>query len=285
MKPTMTKIALVTDSTPCLTPEQVEQYNLHIVPLKLQWEDKTYRDGVDIQPAQFYNLLEHARSLPTTSQPSPEDYRRLYDTLALEHAGILVIAISSGVSGTFASAQSAAQDFTQVPIEVIDTKVAAGAQALVVLAAARALENGASLQEAAALVRTACENMHVFFTVDTLEFLHKGGRIGGASRYMGTLLDIKPVLFLTPEGKIDALERVRTRRKALDRLVELLVMNAAHNAVHLCVFHAVAPQAAQEVMEKASIQMNCRESLILDLSPVVGTHVGPGTVGVAIYSE
>jgi DegV family protein with EDD domain len=281
----MTKIALITDSTPCLTPEMVERYDLHIIPLKLQWENKTYRDGVDIQPTQFYGLLEHAKSLPTTSQPSPEDFRRTYDRLAQECEGILVIAISSGISGTYASAQSAALDFTQVPIEVIDTKLAAGSQALVVLAAARALEGGASLQEAADLVRRACENMHVFFTVDTLEFLHKGGRIGGASRYMGTLLDIKPILFLTPEGKIDALERVRTRRKALDRLVELLVMNAAHNAVHLCVFHAAAREAAQEVLEKASIQMNCRESILLDLSPVVGAHVGPGTVGVAIYSE
>lgn len=280
----MTKIALVTDSTPCLTPEMILKYDIHVVPLKLQW-DQTYRDGVDIQPAQFYSKLEHARSLPTTSQPSSEEFRLIYERLAQEYAGILVVLISSGISGTFSSALTAAGDFNLVPVEVIDTKLAAGSQALVVLAAGRALEAGASLEEAAAVVRRACENMHVFFTVDTLEYLHKGGRIGGASRYMGTLLDIKPVLFLTPDGKIDALERVRTRRKALDRLVELLVMNAAHNPVHLCVFHASAFQAAQEVMERSSIQVNCRESILLDLSPVIGAHVGPGTVGVAIYSE
>jgi len=281
----MTKIALVTDSTPCLTPELVEKYNIHIVPLKIQWENETLLDGIDISPTEFYARLEHAKSLPTTSQPSPQDFRKVFDRLIPDYDGILVILISSGISGTVASAQSAAAEFSALPLEIIDTRLAAGSQAIVVLAAARALEQGASLEEAAEIVKRAIENMHVFFIVDTLEYLHKGGRIGGASRYMGTLLDIKPVLFLTPDGKIDALERVRTRRKALDRLVELLVDNAGKKPAHLCVFHATALEAAQDVMERASAQMNCRESLLLDLGPAIGSHVGPGTVGVAIYTE
>jgi DegV family protein with EDD domain len=251
----------------------------------VQWGDKTYLDGVDISPAEFYARLESAKSLPTTSQPSPDDFRKVFDRLVPEYDSILVILISSGVSGTVASALSAAAEFSALPVEVIDTRLAAGSQALVVLAAARALEQGASLEEAAEVARRAIENMHIFFIVDTLEYLHKGGRIGGASRYMGTLLDIKPVLFLNPEGKIDALEKVRTRRKALDRLVELIVDNAGSKPAHLCVFHAAALEAAQEVMERASIQMNCRESLLLDLGPAIGTHVGPGTIGMAVYTE
>jgi DegV family protein with EDD domain len=192
--------------------------------------------------------------------------------------------ISSGVSGTVASALSAAAEFSALPVEVIDTHTRRrlpGAGRL----ARRALEQGANLEEAAEVARRAIETMHIFFIVDTLEYLHKGGRIGGASRYMGTLLDIKPVLFLNPEGKIDALEKVRTRRKALDRLVELIVDNAGSKPAHLCVFHAAALEAAQEVMERASIQMNCRESLLLDLGPAIGTHVGPGTIGMAVYTE
>lgn len=281
----MTKIAIVTDSTPCLPPELLTKHKIHIVPLKVQWGNETFLDGIDISPTEFYDRLQHARSLPTTSQPSPADFRNLFEKLAAEYDGILVILISSGISGTVTSALTAVAEFDKVPVEVIDTRLAAGSQALVVLAAARAVEQGASLEQAVAVVRTACDNMHVFFTVDTLEYLHKGGRIGGASRYMGMLLDIKPVLFLTPEGKIDALERVRTRRKALDRLVELLVMNAADKPVHLSVFHAAALEAARNVMEHASIQMNCSETLLLELSPVIGSHVGPGTIGVAIYFE
>jgi len=280
----MTRTAIVTDSTTCLPPEVVEKYNIHIVPLKVHWDGKTFLDGIDIIPKEFYARLKNAKSLPTTSQPSPEDFRQVYDRLAPEYDDILVLLVSSGISGTVSSAQTAAADFSSVPVEVIDTHLAAGSQALVVLAAAKTAAQGAGLEETAAITRRAIENMHVFFTVDTLEYLHKGGRIGGASRYLGLLLDIKPILFLTPDGKIDALERVRTRNKALDRLVELLVMNMAYPPVHLCVFHAAAEDAAQKVMEKASIELNSQDNLLLDLSPVIGTHVGPGTIGVAIYS-
>lgn len=281
----MTKIAIVTDSTTCLPPELVQKHNIHIIPLKVQWGDQALLDGVDITPSEFYRRLEGSKVLPTTSQPSPQDFTSWYEKLAPHYDGLLTILISSGVSGTVASALSAAAEFTAKPLEVIDTRVAAGAQAMLVLTAAQAVEAGASLQEAAAIVRHAIQNMHVFFTVDTLEYLHKGGRIGGASRYMGLLLDIKPILFLNLDGKIDALERVRTRRKALDRLVELLVDNAAGKPVHLSVFHAAAPQAAQEVLERASAQLSCLDTLLLDLSPAIGTHVGPGTVGVAEYFE
>jgi DegV family protein with EDD domain len=281
----MTKLAIVTDSTACLPAELVAQYDLHIIPLKIQWEGQSYQDGIDLSPAEFYNRLEHARSLPTTSQPSPHEFRQLFEQLAPRYDGILVMLISSGISGTVASAQSAAAEFATKPVEVIDTRLAAGSQAMVVLAAAQAAARGASLTEAADVARRAIDNMHVFFIVDTLEFLHKGGRIGGASRYMGTLLDIKPVLFLNPDGKIDALERVRTRHKAIDRLVELIVMNAANKPAHLSVFHAAAPQAAKDVLERTSIQLHCLDSLLLDLSPVIGTHVGPGTIGVAVYTD
>ena len=281
----MTKVALVTDSTTCLTPELVEKYHIHIVPLKIQWEGQNYLDGIDISPTELYERLEHSKSLPTTSQPSPEDFRKVFDQLVPDYDSILVILISSGISGTVASAESAAAEFSARPVKVIDSKLAAGSQAIVVLAAGRAIEQGASLEQAAEAVQRAMETMHIFFIVDTLEYLHKGGRIGGASRYMGTLLDIKPVLFLNPEGKIDALERVRTRRKALDRLVELVVDNAGKKPAHVCVFHATASEAAQEVLERATAQLNCRESLLLDLSPAIGTHVGPGTIGVAVYTE
>ena len=281
----MKKLAIVTDSTPCLSPELIAQNDIHIIPLKLQWENQTYLDGIDITPTEFYRRLEKAKSLPTTSQPSPQEFLGLFEQLAPQYDGILVLLISSGISGTVGSAQSAAAEFDQLPIQIIDTRITAGAQAMVVLKAARAAAEGASLEAAADIARRAIENMHVFFTVDTLEYLHKGGRIGGASRYLGTMLDIKPVLFLNPEGKIDALERVRTRRKALERLVELVVMNSANKPAHLSVFHAAALQAAQEVLERTTIQMNCQDSLLLDLSPVIGSHVGPGTIGVAVYTE
>jgi DegV family protein with EDD domain len=277
----MTGIAILTDSTANLPLEWIEQYNIHVIPLKIHWEDSTYLDGVDMKPNEFYPQLSKSRTIPTTSQPALQDFLDAYEHLAEVSSGIAVILISSGISGTVVSAQSAACQFSRVPVEVIDTRATSVAQALIVLAAAQAAAQGKSLQEVCRTANAVAEDIHVFFAVDTLKYLHQGGRIGGASRFLGTALDLKPILYFTPDGKLNALERVRTKKGALERLVALVEENANGQPLHIGVVHAGAPEMAQTVYEEITRRFKCEEAFVSELSPVIGVHVGPGLIGVS----
>jgi DegV family protein with EDD domain len=281
----MTKIAILTDSTANLPAEWIKQYNIRVIPLKIHWGNDTFLDGVDITPNEFYARLTHSKFLPTTSQPSPQDFLQAFESLADQADGIVVPLISSGISGSVNSAQAAARLFTRVPVEIIDTHITSMGQVLIILAAARAAEQGKSLEEVRRAADEVVKRLHVFFAVDTLEYLHRGGRINGASRYLGTALDIKPILFFNSEGKIDALERVRTKRKALQRLITLAEQQAIGHPVHVGIVHANVPRAAQEFRDEAEKHLKCKEIFTVEFSPVIGVHVGPGTIGIAIYTE
>jgi DegV family protein with EDD domain len=281
----MSRIAILTDSSAYLPPDLVERHGIHVIPQKIHWGEETFVDGVNITPVEFYTRLAINPALPTTSQPSMHDFLRVFDGLASRYEGILVPLISSGISGTVASAQAAAAEFTKVTVEVVDTHSTSAGLALVVLAAARAVEQGCSLPEVTQIVRDVVQKLHLFFAVDTLKYLHKGGRIGGASRYLGSALSIKPILFLDKEGKIDALERVRTKKKALARLVELAEEKAGSKPVHVGVLHANVPEEAAEFQTRLAERLNCVELYTFELSPVISTHVGPGTIGLALYIE
>jgi DegV family protein with EDD domain len=281
----MTKIAILTDSTANLPKEWEEQYNVRVLPLKIQWGNETFLDGIDLTPNEFYTRLTHGKSLPTTSQPSIQDFLQAFESLADQADGIIVPLISSGISGTVASAQAAARQFTRVPVEIIDTHITSMGQVLILLAAARAAEQGKSLQEVRCAADEVVKCLRVFFAVDTLEYLHRGGRINGASRYLGTALAIKPILFFNSEGKIDALERVRTKSKSWQRLIELTEEQANGRPVHVGIVHANAPGPAQEFREQVEQRLNCKEIFTVEFSPVIGVHVGPGTIGIAIYAE
>lgn len=281
----MSRIAILTDSSANFPQDMLDRHDIHVVPLKLHWGEETLVDGVDITPAAFYTRLAASSTLPSTSQPSIYDFFQVFDQLAPRYEGILVPLISSGISGTVASALAAAAEITEVPVEVVDTHSTTAGLALVVLAAARAVEQGRSLPEVTQIAREVAQKLHVFFVVDTLKYLHKGGRIGGASRYLGSALSIKPLLFLDGEGKIDALERVRTKRKALSRLVELAEEKAGGQPVHVGVMHAHAPEEAAEFQTRLAERLRCEQLHTFELSPVIGAHVGPGTIGLALYVE
>ena len=282
----MNNIAILTDSTANLPAEWVEQYAIRIIPLKIHWGNETYLDGIDLTPEEFYMHLSNSKHLPTTTQPSIQDFLMAFNSLADEGAtGIVVPLISSGISGTVASAQAAARQFTRVPVEIIDTQITSVGQVMIILASARAAEQGASLQEVRRAADEVVKRLHVFFAVDTLEYLHRGGRINGASRYLGTALDIKPILFFNSEGKIDALERVRTKRKALQRLIALAEQQANGGPVHVGIVHANVPQAAQGFRDEVEQRLNCKEIFTVEFSPVISVHVGPGTIGIALYAE
>jgi len=281
----MPDIKIITDSTANLCPEFIEEHAVKVIPLNIHWGEDTSKDGVDITPLEFYARLEKSDEIPKTSQPSMQEFLNAYQEIAPTCQGIIAPIISSGISGTYASASSAQAEFTDVPLEVVDTRQTAAGLALVVIACAQAIQAGKSLDEVKAVAEDVSSRVKFYFMVNTLEYLHKGGRIGGARRFLGTALNIKPILFLDEQGKIGALEQVRTRNKAVARLVELAVQEAGGNPAHIGIIHADALADAQDFKNQLAQAVHCKFLDIYDLSPVIGVHVGPGTLGMAIYTE
>lgn len=276
----MAFIGLVSDSTAFLPDEVVARYGIRIAPLYIKWEEQTYRDGVDLTASDFYQRLPHSNVLPTTSQPSVGDFEKIYRELADQGAsGIISIHLSTGISGTVNSATLAAQQISSIPVEVIDTRCAGAMHMLAVEAGARAIAAGADLKGAVAAVNQVIEAQRTVFTVDTLEYLYKGGRIGGAAALLGSMLQFKPLLYFR-EGKIDALERVRKSSRALQRMVEVMASWVGSAEPMQCVImHADCMDRVETAAELLKQQINVADIRVTLLTPVIGAHVGPGTLG------
>jgi DegV family protein with EDD domain len=281
----MSKVAVVTDSTAYLPKDLVEQYKIPVAPLVVIWGDETLRDDIDITPTEFYDRLKTAKVMPSTSQPPIPVFEDIFKQLHQDGYEILAILISNLLSGTIASAEQAKKNLPDATIEIFDSQTTAMAMGFQVLAAVRAALDGASLAECLALTEKARANSGILFAVDTLEFLHRGGRIGGASRYLGTALQLKPLLTVE-EGKIEALERVRTKKKAHDRLGDIVVERLAGKPnIRLATLNANAVEDANALLEKTCRRLDVVEKIYSEVSPVIGTHVGPGTVGLAYIHD
>jgi DegV family protein with EDD domain len=281
----VSKVAIVVDSTAFIPPDLVAQYNLHVIPQVLNWEGESYRDNVDIEPNEFYTRLKTAKEMPTTSQPSAGEFHEFFSKVAETADSIVAILLSEHLSGTLASARAAVDMMDEYPIEIVDSRSTVMGLGFMVLAAARAIENGADYKEAAAAARALKEKMRIIFVVDTLEFLHRGGRIGGAKRFVGSMLSIKPILQLI-DGKIEPLASVRTKRKAINHMLQVAEdeMQGKTN-IHVSVMNALAPSEGKNIMAEMERRLKPVELYSTELSPVIGTHVGPGTVGVIYYAE
>lgn len=278
----MSKVAIVTDSTAYLPENLVSAYNITVVPLVVIWGEETLRDNIDIGPDEFYARLSHTKVMPSTSQPTTQAFTEAFQKLHAEGYEILTLVISAGLSGTLDSAIQAKKAVPEATVELIDSKFTSVPLAFMALSAARAAKRGASLEQCKQIAEAIRKNTNVFFAVDTLEFLHRGGRIGGASRFLGTALNLKPILVLE-NGKIEALERVRTSKRSHIRLLELLEENTKGKTPinMLGVVNAAAPDSAKMLLEGIKSRFSPNEILVANLSPVIGTHTGPGTVGVA----
>ncbi len=277
----MKKVAIVTDSSAYLPQGIVDDLGLHVVPLTLHWEDKSYHDGIDIKAEEFYQQLSAAKSIPTTSQPPVDVFDRLFEKLLNEDFAVFALLISSGISGTFASALQAKSNFPGAPLEVMDTQLVSMALGFMVLAAARAAEDGASLAECVALAEEAYPKIGVYFTVDTLKYLNKGGRINTASRLLGAALDIKPIMEIR-DGKIELVESVRSRKKSLQRMLEMVDRDiSGREPVRISTFHAAAEEDCNRLMQEAVERFYPIETISTYVSPVIGSHTGPGTLSIA----
>jgi len=279
----MAKVALVTDSTSYIPRDVREKFPITVVPQVVIWEGQTYEDDVTITPEQFYTRLRTAKVMPSTSQASVVNMHKAFSTLIEQGYDVLGIFLSAKLSGTFQSAVLGREQLTsgQEKVDYIDSETTAMAMGFMVLSVARAALDGASLADCKALAEKARSHVGVYLTVDTLEFLHRGGRIGGAQRFLGTALNLKPILTVEG-GRVEPVERVRTRGKALDRLVEIVAEKCAGKShVHMATLHADSEPDAKTLLDKITPLVNPVESVFAAVSPAVGANTGPGTVGLA----
>lgn len=277
------KVAIVTDGASSLAPTQGEPYELAIAPVYVNFGEQTYQSGVNLDAAEFYQMLRTSKDLPTTAQPTAQDFVNLYARLTKDVDEIVTVVISHHMSATIRSALMAKEQFTEVSIHVIDSESVMFVLGMMCIAVTRVAAEGQDAQQIIQLLEQIKQNMTVIFTVDILKYLHKGGRIGGGAAFLGSALNIKPILY-HKDGRIEPLERQRTRTRAVSRLLELVEERIGKSKTHFAVFHCEAEQAARDFSGQLQEKFDCAELIISEAGPVIGTHAGPGTLGLAFYT-
>jgi DegV family protein with EDD domain len=277
-------IRIVTDSTAYLSPAIIEKHGICVVPLCVHFGAQAFQEGVDLSTEEFYARLAGAAELPTTSQPSPADFYAVMKDLVDAGDELIVLTISSKLSGTWNSAMAALEMLPQAKISVVDSLSASIGLQMMVEAAAEAAAAGSTRAQIVELAEEIKQKLCILFVVDTLEYLAKGGRIGNAKALLGTLLKVKPILTLH-EGAIEPLEQVRSKRKAVARMLELVEAHAAGRGAqaHVAVTHALVPDEARLLAEEIQKRLGCAAPSVSDLGGVIGTHTGPGVVAVGLY--
>ena len=271
-------IHLVTDTTAYLPGATMGRWPIHTVPLKINIGNAAV-DEDKVAPEVFYQRLERVETAPSTSQPAPGEFMVLYEELTRNGDEVLSIHISEGLSGTPLVAQMAAREVAPERITVFNSQATTCILTLMVDAAARALADGASRAEAVAVVDDIRERFGSAFLVEDLEYLRKGGRINGAAKFLGTMLNVRPILYLR-DGKIEPLGLARTRKRGLRQLVSEVQKQLGDEApVRVAVTHIQRPDEAQALAEQIETQFQCEELFINETGPVIGSHVGPGFIG------
>jgi len=278
----MSEIAIITDSTANIPVGLCEQYGIQVAPQVLNWGKETLLEEIDITADQFYERLKSSDEIPKTSQATVSSFLEMFTPHVKAGRPIISIVISKELSGTLQSAEQAKQEFPNASIEVIDSRSASMECGFQVLIAARAAKAGKSYAEVVEIAKKAKEHTGVMFVVDTLEYLHRGGRIGGAKKLLGTALSLKPLLYVS-NGRVEPLENIRTKGKALIRLLDLIgeKVSKGEPPIRIAALHAACPEDGQQLLDHAIEKFHPQEAILSVVGPVVGTHVGPGTLGLA----
>ncbi len=276
-------VKVITDSTADLPPALAEELGITVVPLNVHFGTEVYRDGVEITADEFYRRLVTASRLPTTSQPTPGDFLSAYDEMGQTTDEILSVHISAKLSGTMNSATQALEEYGGAcRIEIIDSLQGSMGLGMLAIAAAEAARRGDSLDDVVTETRATISKVGFIGLLDTLEYLEKGGRIGKAQAFMGSLLRIKPLLTIR-DGEAHPLERARTRAKGVDRMCELV--QAEMPLKDLAVVYTTTPDEARALAQRLQPHLPQGEVILSQVGPVVGTYLGPGVLGVAFRKQ
>lgn len=278
------RIAVVTDSTCDLSEEQIRTYDIKLLPLKVVYNDREYIDRLEIQPEEVYENFE--REIPKTSMPSPGEAANLFKKLAQDgFTDVISIHISSGLSGTYQMVKSVAQQMKDViNVQVIDSKALSWGLGCLVLEARRLVKSGLNLEEVVEKVYRLREKTKVIFVVKTLEYLRKGGRIGYVAGTIGEMLNVKPIISINDEGKYYTYQKVRGRKRSLDKLVDIIKEYAEDKKIKLAVMHGGALEEAKSIMDKLQLP-NIDMQLLGQIGPSMVVHTGPGLIGAIFYEE
>lgn len=285
----MNSIRVVTDSTAALPDDWLKAHNVALVPLLVNIESEVYKESIEISNRDFYAKLRKVKELPTTSQPSSGDFLTTYKRLLEEGAKTIIsIHISSGISGTANSARTAAgmMEDMDVDIVVIDSKQTGPALGFVVKEAVACAEAGKSKEEIIDRVHLVMDSMRTLFVVNDLMFLHKGGRLSGAKAIIGSLLQVKPILhFVREDGRIEVLEQVRTEKRALRRITDLMIAEGGGDKLptNIAIPYADNIERAEEVARSLEEEFPGIGAQPIEIGPIIGTHVGPGLIGFQFY--
>jgi DegV family protein with EDD domain len=277
----VSNVAIVTDSTAAMPQTLVDQYHIGVAPQIVIWDEVTYEDGVDITSEAFYARLATSATMPTTSQATIASFKKAFEPLVEAGRPIATIVVSDKLSGTYQSAMQAKDMFPGASIQVSNSLSVAMALGFQVTAAARVAADGAELDAVMAAADKARLNSGLLIVVDTLDFLHRGGRIGGAAHLFGTALNLKPLLEVD-DGRVEPLERVRTKSKALARLLDILESRAgSQRPLRITIHHTGSAQAAEDLEAAVRERFAPDEMFNTIIPPAIGVHVGPGAIGVA----
>jgi DegV family protein with EDD domain len=277
-------IKIVTDSTAGIPEAMVREHDIRIIPLYVHFGEEAFKEGIDITNEQFYERLRTSASLPTTSQPSVGEFHGIFKELTDAGHEVLALTISSKLSGTWNSAMGALEMLPGAPISVVDSLSTSLGMYMLVESALGKIAAGATRQEVAVHLEELKGQLHILFVVDTLEYLAKGGRIGNAKAFLGTLIKVKPLLVLE-NGVIEPCEQVRSKGKAVARMLELIEQRLAGKGAqaHVAIAHGMALDEALAFRKEVVAQLGCAEPPISEVGAVLGTHTGPGIVAIAAY--
>ena len=286
----MKKVAIMTDSTCCIPEELLSKYDIHVIPLLIVHEDKSYRDGIDMPASEVYQIMRKREIMPTTSVPSPGDFLEDYRQLSETGQSILCITLSDLQSKTFEAArvakEMAKKEIPNTAIEVITSRTVAGGLGLIVVEAARVATEGADLAQTIEAARLMMSKVTFIAMLDTLFYLARPGRTGKASAWAASLLNVKPIIEVpTSVGEVVPVARPRTKAKAIKRLLQLMSDRAGDSPVHVIVHHAGVPEEGEKLKAQIASQFNCVELYLTEFTPLMGVHTGPGLLGISFYAE
>ncbi len=275
-------IKVLVDSASSITPEMAKSLGLYLIPLKVSFGEDTFLDGVNLDGPGFYQRLAKSRALPVTSQPSAGEFLSCFEELTADGSQVLCIVISHQLSGTLSSAETARDMLPGRPVHIFNSLSASLGEGLIALAAAQMVQAGQPLEAILTRLERMRAQMRTLFVVDTLEYLQKGGRIGGAAALLGTMLKLKPLLTIE-SGRIEPSEKVRTKAKAVERMLALMEEQLGRDTpVWLGVAHGNCPDECARLEETARARFNCQQTFSAEVGPVIGTHVGPGLLALAM---
>jgi len=286
----MQKVAILTDGTSCLPADVVREYDIASVPIVIVHQGKSYRDGIDITAEEVYRIMRRRRDLPTTSTPSVGDFLQAFQRLSETAESVLCITLTGLQSQTYEVArlakEAALKELANTPIEVLDSRAVAGALGLIALEAAREARRGSDLARVTETARKMMDRVRFVAMVDTLYYLARTGRVARAIAWVGSVLNIKPVLEHVPAiGETSPLARPRTTDKAVNVMLDYMASHVGNRKAHVIVNHADEPDEARKLEERVRAMFDCVEVYMADLTPGMGVHAGPGVLGIGFWAE